>query len=145
MARKSVGTPNAANLRRRAQERMREQPAGLQAVNPTEAERLLQELQVHQVELEMQNEELRRAQQEIEALHARYFDLYNLAPVGYCTVSESGLILEAESHGCPIARRGQTPVGQAAVYLLHSSRTTRTRTTFTADSSSTRARCGGAS
>ena len=43
----------------------------------------------------MQNEELRAAQAEIEAGRARYFDLYDLAPVGYCTLSEQGLILEA--------------------------------------------------
>jgi PAS domain S-box-containing protein len=53
------------------------------------------ELRVHQIELEMQNEELRTAQAEIEAGRARYFDLYDLAPVGYCTLSEQGLILEA--------------------------------------------------
>ena len=50
---------------------------------------------MHQIELEMQNEELRRAQGELEASRARYFDLYDLAPVGYFTLSEQGLILEA--------------------------------------------------
>ena len=54
-----------------------------------------QELQVHQVELQSQNEELRRAQQELELARARYFDLYDLAPVGYWTLSEQGLILQA--------------------------------------------------
>ena len=55
---------------------------------------MLHELQVQQIELEMQNEELRQTQSELDAARARYFDLYDLAPVGYCTVSESGLILE---------------------------------------------------
>jgi PAS domain-containing protein len=50
---------------------------------------------VHQIELELQNEELRRAQAELDIARARYFDLYDLAPVGYCTISEQGLILEA--------------------------------------------------
>ena len=50
---------------------------------------------MHQIELELQNEELRRAQLELEAGRARYFDLYDLAPVGYVTLSESGRILEA--------------------------------------------------
>ena len=53
------------------------------------------ELQVHQIELEMQNEELRRVQQELDSLRERYFDLFDLAPVGYCTLSQKGLILEA--------------------------------------------------
>lgn len=53
------------------------------------------ELQAHQVQLEMQNEELRRTQLELYGVHGRYFDLYDSAPVGYCTVSETGLIVEA--------------------------------------------------
>ena len=62
---------------------------------PEETRRVLHDLRVHQIELEMQNEELRRAQEELDAARARYFDLYELAPVGYCTISEKGLILEA--------------------------------------------------
>ncbi|MBR9981655.1 MAG: response regulator [Desulfatitalea sp.] len=64
------------------------------ALSPEEIRKTLHELRVHQIELEMQNEELRTAQAQIEAGRARYFDLYNLAPVGYATVSEKGLILE---------------------------------------------------
>ena len=56
---------------------------------------MLHELQVHQIELEMQNEELRDAQVALGLERARYFDLYDLAPVGYCTVSEQGLINQA--------------------------------------------------
>jgi PAS domain S-box-containing protein len=52
-------------------------------------------LRTYQAELEMQNEQLRHSQTELDASRARYFDLYDLAPVGYCTVSEPGLILEA--------------------------------------------------
>jgi PAS domain S-box-containing protein len=60
-----------------------------------EMQQTLLDLRVHQIELEMQNEELRRAQAELDASRARYFDLYDLAPVGYVAVSEKGLILEA--------------------------------------------------
>ena len=57
---------------------------------------MLHELRVHQIELEMQNEELRRTQVELDVSRARYFDLYDLAPVSYYTVSEAtGLLLEA--------------------------------------------------
>ena len=66
-----------------------------EALSPETARRALHELRVHQIELEMQNEELRRAQEELEVSRARYFDLYDLAPVAYFTVSEQGLILEA--------------------------------------------------
>ena len=56
---------------------------------------LKQEPEVLQIELEMQNEELRRAQVELDLSRARYFDLYNNAPLCYVTVSEAGLILQA--------------------------------------------------
>jgi PAS domain S-box-containing protein len=70
-------------------------PESLEDLSPEEARKVLHDLRVHQIELEMQNEELRRAQEELEVSRARYFDLYDLAPVGYCTLSEQGLILEA--------------------------------------------------
>ena len=86
----------AAELRRRAEAKVRVLEAREpEALSPEEARRALHELRVHQIELEMQNEELRRAQEELDASRARYFDLYDLAPVGYCTLTEQGLILEA--------------------------------------------------
>ena len=56
---------------------------------------LLHEVQVHQIELEMQNEELLRAHIQLDAAKARYFDLYDLAPIGYCTLNNHGVVLEA--------------------------------------------------
>ncbi len=84
-----------ADLRKQAEARLALSPEPLAATSPAETQRLLHELQVHQIELEMQNDELRKAQAEIEAGRARYFDLYDLAPVGYVTVGEKGLVLEA--------------------------------------------------
>ncbi|MBU1054167.1 MAG: response regulator [Proteobacteria bacterium] len=90
---------DAADLRQKAETLAREQTTRMSEdsadLSPGEIRKTLHELRVHQIELEMQNEELRTAQAVIEAGRARYFDLYDLAPVGYCTLSEQGLILEA--------------------------------------------------
>jgi len=62
---------------------------------PDAAKRTLYELRVHQIELEMQNEEVRRAHTELDIQRARYFDIYDNAPVGYCIVNDRELIVEA--------------------------------------------------
>ena len=84
------------SLRRRADDAYRGSTANLigqlSAMSPEALHHALHELGVHQVELEMQNEELRRTQDELDTSQARYFDFYDMAPVGYCTVSGSGLI-----------------------------------------------------
>ena len=90
--------PTPDELRRQAEELAQQDavsvPEDLAALAPAAIRQTLHDLRVHQTELEMQNEELRRAQGELEAARERYFDLYDLAPVGYVTLSESGLILE---------------------------------------------------
>ncbi len=88
-----------SSLRREAETALRTRTAppvpGPCAASPETSAQTLHELHVHQIELEMQNEELRRRQAELSAAHRRYFDLYDLAPVGYCSVSEAGVILQA--------------------------------------------------
>lgn len=81
-----------ARLRTDAAKRLEEQ---LAHPSPEEIQQTLHELRVHQIELEMQNEELRQAQLDLDASRARWFDLYDVAPVGYCTVSELGRIVHA--------------------------------------------------
>jgi two-component system cell cycle sensor histidine kinase/response regulator CckA len=89
----------AGELRSRAealfQARFPDAPEDPGAMTPHRVRNLIHQLPVHQIELEMQNEELRRAQAELEETKARYFDLYNLAPLGYCTLDSEGRILEA--------------------------------------------------
>ncbi|MEX2530862.1 MAG: response regulator [Gemmatimonadota bacterium] len=93
-------------LRLRAENRVEEErePWGSAGapLSVEEAREVLHELRVHQIELEMQNEALRRAQGELGASRARYFELYDLAPVAYLTVSETGLILEANLTSVPL-------------------------------------------
>jgi PAS domain S-box-containing protein len=90
---------SAQSLRQRAEEKVRQAagqlPEDSTALAPEGARRLVHELRVHQIELEMQNEELRRAGVALEASRARYFDLYDLAPTGYLTISEKGIITES--------------------------------------------------
>ena len=93
------GADPTSALRRQA-ESLASEPAGAPsgshpALSPEATRQMVHELRVHQIELEMQNEELRRTQVELEAARSRYFDLYDLAPVGYCSVDESGLVVQA--------------------------------------------------
>ena len=98
--------PGAAELRARAealiQEKAAQSPQHLVALSPEATQAMPHELQVHQIELELQNEELRQALESLENSRARYFDLYDLAPVGYVTVSKSGLILESNLTACSL-------------------------------------------
>lgn len=83
-----------AHLRQRAEAAARLE-GGPASPTADELNRTLHELRVHQIELEMQNEELRKVQHELETVKERYLDLYDQAPVGYVTLGEAGLILEA--------------------------------------------------
>ena len=86
-------------LRRRAealaQNYLSEDSRSDKTLSPAQAQMALHELRVHRIELEMQNEELRQAQTGLAPERERFFDLYDMAPVGYITVSEQGLILQA--------------------------------------------------
>jgi PAS domain S-box-containing protein len=103
-------TPDSApTLRQRAEDKLTaESPAHPKALSLDETNRLVHELQVHQIELEMQNEELRRSQEELDASRALYFNLYDLAPIGYCTLSGNGLIQVANLTLCTLFGVGRS-------------------------------------
>jgi len=84
-------------LRSQAEERLRQAEAEAGApeqLTPEKNREVLHELRVRQIELEMQNEELRRIRHQLETSQGRYVDLYNLAPVGYLTLDDQGIIQE---------------------------------------------------
>ena len=86
----------AEEMRRRAEEKLRSKAAALPEVDPR---RILHELQVHQIQLEMQNEELRDARSHLEDLVEKYTDLYDFAPVGYFCLNQHGQIQQVNLPG----------------------------------------------
>jgi diguanylate cyclase (GGDEF)-like protein/PAS domain S-box-containing protein len=88
-----------ATLRHEAEERLQQQTERLKSISMLDMQDLAHELGTHQIELEMQNEELRRAQEELEASRSRYVDLYDFAPTSYLTFDKDGLIREVNLSG----------------------------------------------
>jgi PAS domain S-box-containing protein len=82
-------------LRARAEILIQESARQISKLSEADARKLVRELQLHQLELEMQNEELRRTRLELEATRNRYSILYDFAPVGYLTLDAGGIIREA--------------------------------------------------
>ncbi|MBN2521087.1 MAG: PAS domain S-box protein [Bacteroidales bacterium] len=82
-------------MRRLAEEKLLRLNQDFDELTPQDAKQIFYELQVHQIELEMQNEELRKTQLELDNAREKYFRLYNLAPAGYLTINEKGLITDA--------------------------------------------------
>ncbi len=88
-------TDKFADLRKQAEHILAKQSEVLDEVQADNLAHVLHELHVHQLELEMQNDDLRRAQLELEASHRNYLELYDFAPVGYFTLDQTGLIVQA--------------------------------------------------
>jgi diguanylate cyclase (GGDEF)-like protein/PAS domain S-box-containing protein len=89
-----------AGLRTEAEAHLAELPPT--EIAPRSYEELLHELRVHQIELEMQNDELRQAQEIIEQSRDRYLDLFDFAPVGYFTLNTDGMITEVNLTGAAL-------------------------------------------
>lgn len=82
-------------LQRRAEVRLQKSAPRASTLPEDDAQRLLQEIQVHQTEMEMQNEELRRIRNAFETARDRFKALYDLAPTGYLTLDPEGVVGEA--------------------------------------------------
>jgi signal transduction histidine kinase len=107
MNRKPPTADQRAQLRRRAEDRLRKRSGNQRSTaavpkSDGDAKRLLHELQVHQIELEMQNAELRQARDELEVALDNYTDLYDFAPSGYFTLAATGAILQANLTGATL-------------------------------------------
>lgn len=121
-------------LRLRAEKAVRETRSALSLdrseIPVDDIQRLLHELSVHEIELTMQNEELHLAEQALIAERKRYFDLYDLAPIGYLTINEAGRIVQANRETASLLGLDQTqlvdqpftrfilPADQAIYYLF---------------------------
>src|SRR5512139_3490899 len=88
-------------LRRRA-EKIAKATSNRPEVDNLDPAALVYELQIHQIELEVQNEQLRKAQRELQLSHREYRDLYDFAPVGYLTLDSDGLISQINLKGASL-------------------------------------------
>lgn len=93
---------NKLTVRSRAEEKIKRTPVPSKPLSPQETQHLIDELQLHQIEVEIQNEDLRSSQSQLEALLSRYTDLYDSAPIGYCTLDKNGLVLEVNLKGAEL-------------------------------------------
>lgn len=99
MKKNSANQEQTNILRQRAETKLDNKSDCFQNIQTVELNALLHELQVHQIELEMQNEELKHANAQAENALSKYYALYDLAPVGYFTINEQGKILEVNQVG----------------------------------------------
>ena len=102
---KQNSIPDAVQLRALAETRLKKRhtKAATAAVkSAADSQRLLHELQVHQIELEMQNAELVGARDKMELLLDKYTDLYDFAPIGYFSLTKQGRIQEVNLKGAAL-------------------------------------------
>jgi len=86
---------SALDLRQRAEDLLKKKRLKSGAIlSETDAMKLINELEVHQIELKMQNEELKLAKEKADVAAEKYTELYDFATTGYCTLSKEGEIIE---------------------------------------------------
>jgi len=119
MAKTRDRTTPGTGLRQQAEARLRLTRRDLAAMPVKDVHQLVQELQVHQIELEMQNDELSRAQMALEAARDRYVELYDFSPAGHLTLNLHGTIVEANLRaGTLLGLTRNTLIGQPLANLI---------------------------
>jgi PAS domain S-box-containing protein len=116
-------TLSAAEMRRQAEHIANQSTDDPEAYTQEDMRTLIHDLRVHQIELEMQNDELKRMQQKVETLRQEYFELYDLAPIGYITMDANGVILKANLTGAAMlgADKATLPTRPFSAYLAKGS------------------------
>jgi PAS domain S-box-containing protein len=95
---------SSTGLRSRAERRLENRGGNISEMSTRDVQALVHELEIHQAELEIQNEELREAQLELARTRDLYLDLYELAPVGYFTLDRRRVIRQANLAGAGLLR-----------------------------------------
>ncbi len=109
------------NLREKAENIYHSKGGEPKEVSVSDLQQLIEELQVHQIELELQNEELRNSKLEIEIARHKYFNLFDMAPTAYLIVDEKAIITELNLKACEItAKQKKHAIGHPFVSLLAS-------------------------
>ncbi len=113
---------NDDQIRQEAERRFRVRKSSLRVDTPAarglDTEELLRELHIHQLELEIQNEELRRTQRQLEKSRRRHYRLYEFAPVGYLTVRPDGRILSTNRCVCDMAGTDRRTFTRAGLFSI---------------------------
>ncbi len=105
------------SLRMRVEQFLNSNLSVIKKMPPRTVRNLVEDLQIYRMELERQNKELRRIQHKLKVAHDKYFGLYDFAPVGYFSVNDKGLILEANSTGASML--GMEKMSLAGNFFTH--------------------------
>ncbi|NVO18493.1 MAG: response regulator [Bacteroidetes bacterium] len=93
---------NSMHLRKKAEHLLQQRGIADHSLYAKDLESLIEELNIYQIELEHQNEELRKAQNELEIIKNRYADMFNTAPIGYFVIQKDYVILDVNVTGCTL-------------------------------------------
>jgi len=119
VTKKSGDSTKLTGLRRQAEELLQTAKRDIAVMPVRDMQRLVHELQIHQIELEMQNEELRRTQVELEVARDRYADLYDFSPAGHLTLDTHGTIVEANLRvGALLGIKRKELIGQSLARFI---------------------------